>query len=160
MPGYGELMRSLNQFARARGVHFFYGGYGASYGITYQLGPLYEAQPYYGEVFKNREWYPDGPTYECMGFARAKKGVNPRIQGSCRANDELNKLKAEEVRKFVEAVEPGVVFIHHEDFGGIQETQAAWLAAVRAVQETVAQRFPGGAGRRRRRSGPRVLGAG
>jgi len=124
--GYGEMMRSLNQYARARGIHLEYGGYGASYGITYQTGPLYEAQSYLGEVFKNRESYPDGPTYECMGFPNPKKGVNPRILGSCRANDELNRLKGEELRKFVEAVEPGALYIHHEDFGEIQETEAAW----------------------------------
>ena len=124
--GYGELMRSLNQYARARGIHLLYGGYGASYGITYQTGPLYEAQSYLGQVFQNRESYPNGPTYECMGFPRAKKGVNPRILGSCRANDDLNKLKGDELRKFVEAVEPGALYIHHEDFGGIRGTQAAW----------------------------------
>jgi len=125
--GYGPLMRSLNQYARARGIYLVFGGYGASYGMTYQTGPLYESTSYLGEVFKNRESYPDGPTYECMGYSRAKKGVNPRIQGSCRANDELNKLKADELRKFVEAVEPGALYIHHEDFGDIHETQAGWL---------------------------------
>jgi len=125
--GYGELMKSLTQHARARGIHLVFGGYGASYGISYQTGPLYESTPYLGEVFKNRESYPDGPTYECMGFPHPKKGVNPRVLGSCRANDELNHLKAEELRQFVEAVEPGALYIHHEDFGDIQETQAGWL---------------------------------
>jgi glycosyl hydrolase family 20 len=124
--GYGELMRTLNRYARARGIHLLYGGYGASYGITYQTGPLYEAQSYLGEVFKNREWYPEGPTYECMGFPGAKKGVNPKILGSCRANDALNRLKSEELRNFVATVEPGALYIHHEDFGDIQETAAAW----------------------------------
>lgn len=126
-PGYGQLMRSLNQYARERGIRLMYGGYGASYGITYQTGPLYEYGGYMGRVFKNRQWYPDGPTYECMGFPRAKKGVNPRIQGSCRSNDALNHLKAEELRKFVQAVEPGALFIHNEDFGGYNGTQTAWL---------------------------------
>jgi hypothetical protein len=124
--GYAEMMRSLNQYARARDIKLLYGGYGASYGITYQTGPLYESQSYLGQVFKNRESYPDGSTYECMGFPRAKKGVNPRILGSCRANDDLNKLKGDEIRKFVEAVEPGALYIHHEDFGGAQGTEAAW----------------------------------
>jgi len=124
--GYGEMMRSLNHFARARGIHLLYGGYGASYGITYQTGPLYEAQAYLGEVFKNRESYPDGPTYECMGFPGTKKAINPKILGSCRANDALNHLKGEELRNFVAAVEPGALYIHHEDFGDIQETTAAW----------------------------------
>jgi hypothetical protein len=125
--GYGDLMRSLNQYARARGIHLVFGGYGASYGMSYQTGPLYESTSYLGEVFKNRESYPDGPTYECMGYQRAKKGVNPRILGSCRANDELNKLKGEELRKFVETVEPGALYIHHEDYGDIHDTQAGWL---------------------------------
>ncbi len=125
--GYGPLMRSLNQYARARGIHLVFGGYGASYGMTYQTGPLYESTAYLGEVFTNRESYPDGPTYECMGYPRAKKGVNPRILGSCRANDDLNRLKGEELRRFVEAVEPGALYIHHEDFGDIHDTQAGWL---------------------------------
>jgi hypothetical protein len=124
--GYAGLMRSLNRYARARGIYLVFGGYGASYGITYQTGPLYEQGAYLGQVFKNRASYPDGPTYECMGFPGAKKGVNPRIQGSCRANDELNKLKGEELREFVEAVEPGVIFIHHEDFGDYQEAEDGW----------------------------------
>ena len=125
--GYGQLMRSLNQYARARGIHLVYGGYGASYGMSYQTGPLYESTPYLGQIFKNREFYPDGPTYECMGYPRAKRGVNPRILGSCRSNDELNKLKGDELRRFVAAVEPGALYIHHEDFGDIQDTQDGWL---------------------------------
>ena len=40
--GYAELMRDLNTYARARGIHLLYGGYGASYGIAYQTGPIYE----------------------------------------------------------------------------------------------------------------------
>ena len=79
--GYADLMRDLNLYARARGIHLLFGGYGASYGITYQTGPLYEEGAYLGEVFKNRESYPDGPTYQCMGFTRGKKGVDPSILG-------------------------------------------------------------------------------
>jgi len=124
--GYADLMRDLNIYARARGIHLLFGGYGASYGITYQTGPLYEEGAYLGEVFKNRESYPNGPTYQCMGFTRGKKGVDPSILGSCRSNEELNRLKAEELRKFVEAVEPGALYIHHEDFGNFRETETMW----------------------------------
>jgi hypothetical protein len=124
--GYADLMRDLNIYARARGIHLLFGGYGASYGITYQTGPLYEEGAYLGEVFKNRESYPDGPTYQCMGFPNGKKGVDPSILGSCRSNEELNRLKAEELRGFVEAVEPGALYIHHEDFGDFRETEKMW----------------------------------
>lgn len=125
-PGYGALMRSLNQYARARGIRLLYGGYGASYGIAYQSGPLYEAGAYMGQIFKNRESYPDGPIYECMGFPHARNGIDTRTLGSCRANEALNRLKGDELRKFVETIEPGALYIHHEDFGGYRGTEAAW----------------------------------
>ena len=125
-PGYAGLMRDLNRYARARGIHLLYGGYGASYGIAYQTGPIYEEGAYLGEVFRNRESYPDGPAYQCMGFTRGKKGVDASLLGSCRANEELNRLKAAELRAFVEAVEPGALYIHHEDFGSFRETEKMW----------------------------------
>ncbi|HEY1241421.1 MAG TPA: glycoside hydrolase family 20 zincin-like fold domain-containing protein [Bryobacteraceae bacterium] len=125
--GYPEMMRRINKYARARGIHLEFGGYGASYGMAYQHGPLYEEGAYLGKVFENREHYPDGPVYRCMGFPRARKGVDPATLGSCRSNEELNKLKAEELRKYVAAVEPGALYIHHEDFGGFNGTQKVWL---------------------------------
>ncbi len=125
---YGPLMRRLNRYARARGISLLYGGYGAGYGLVYQGGPIYEDAPYLGKVFKNREHYPDGPTYRCMGFPAqyTAKTVDAAILGTCRANDELNRGKADELRRFVEAVEPGSLYIHHEDFGGFDGTQAFW----------------------------------
>jgi hypothetical protein len=125
--GYAELMRGLNAYARERGIHLLYGGYGASYGIAYQTGPIYEEGAYLGEVFKNRESYPDGPTYQCLGFTRGKKGVDASILGSCRSNEELNRRKGEELRQFVAAVEPGALYIHHEDFGNYRNTAQIWL---------------------------------
>jgi hypothetical protein len=125
-PEYGKLMRGLNHYARERGIHLLYGGYGASYGIAYQTGPLYEEGAYLGKVFENRESYPNGKIYRCMGFPREKAGPDPSTLGSCRSNEELNKLKAEELRAFVDAVEPGALYIHHEDFGGFEGTQKVW----------------------------------
>lgn len=126
---YAALMRRLNRYARCRGISLRYGGYGAGYGLAYQGGPIYEDAPYLGEVFKNRERYPDGPTYRCMGFPARHtyaKGVDPAVLGTCRGNDELNRRKADELRRFVEAVEPGGLVIHHEDFGGFEGTQTFW----------------------------------
>ena len=53
--------------------------------------------------------------------------MDPATLGSCRGNDELNRLKAEELHRFVEAVHPGALYIHHEDFGGYAGTQKVWL---------------------------------
>lgn len=107
--GYGELMRSLNQYARARGVHLVFGGYGARYGI------VDAGMSYLGEAWKNRESYPNGLTYQCMASE----------MGTCRANEQLNHLKAEELRNFVRTVEPGALYIHHEDTG-LNKFETMW----------------------------------
>jgi len=127
-PGFAEMMRGLSEYARDRGIRMVTGGYGASYGIAYQSGPLYEEAPYLGKVFKNRVSYPDGQIYQCMGFSDAKDpSIDTRTLGSCRANEELNGLKAAELRDYVEKTEPGGLYIHHEDFGGYDGTQGSWL---------------------------------
>lgn len=124
---YQPLMLRLNRYARARGMHLVFGGYGASYGMAYELVPMYEqGAAFKGTVFENREHYPDGPLYECMGFPHARAGMNPRTLGSCRANATLNRLKGEELTRFVTSIEPGALYIHHEDFGGFKRTQQTW----------------------------------
>jgi hypothetical protein len=55
-----------------------------------------------------------------------RKGYEPAELGSCRSNDELNAQKAAELSEFVRAVEPGALYIHHEDFGGFDGTEQAW----------------------------------
>jgi hypothetical protein len=125
---YAPLMRRLNRYARARGIHLIYGGYGASYGMAYEPVVMYEqGEGFKGTVFENRRSYPDGELYRCMGFPKARKGYDPAVLGSCRSNEELNHRKAEELREYVAAVEPGALYIHHEDFGGFEGTQKAWL---------------------------------
>ncbi len=82
-----------------------------------------------GTGSKNHEQSPDGPTYRCMGFPARHtfaKEIDPAVLGTCRSNDELNRRKAEELRHFVEAVEPGAVYIHHEDFSGFDGAQSFW----------------------------------
>lgn len=126
-PFYPELMRRLNQYARARGIHLIHGGYGASYGMAYEPVVMYEdGVGFKGTVFENRWSYPDGPTYRCMGFPKTRKGYDPAILGSCRSNDALNRKKAAELSEYVAAIEPGALYIHHEDFGGFTGTEEAW----------------------------------
>jgi len=127
-PGFAAMMRDLNAYARDRGIKMVTGGYGASYGIAYQSGPLYEEAPYLGKIFKNRDSYPNGAIYQCMGFSRSKDpSIDTRTLGSCRGNEVLNDLKAEELRQYVDKTEPGGLYIHHEDFGGYQGSQKSWL---------------------------------
>ncbi len=74
----------MNRYARARGIRLRFGGYGASYGMAYQGGPIYEDAPYLGKVFENRERYPDGPTYGAWGFpgSTPRKESMPRLLGA------------------------------------------------------------------------------
>lgn len=121
LPGYAALMRDLNRFARARGIRLMYGGYGAAYDSAQSAGD------YQGSVFLNRDSYPDGHTYQCLAFPPKKSGLDPRTMGGCRANDELNRLKADDLARFVDAVEPGAIYVHHEDCCVFEDFQKAWL---------------------------------
>ena len=138
---YPAVVRRISRYARQRGIHLAFGGYGAGYGMAFQKGPLYEDAAYLGEVFKNQADYPAGQVYPCTGETRAhavRKGVDTRILGTCRGNDSLNRLKANELQQFVRAVEPGMLYIHHEDYGSCRNTQAAWLSRCQRCR----QRWP------------------
>lgn len=120
-PGYAPVMRALNRYARDRGIRLLYGGYGAAYDTASREGE------YQGDVFFNRESYPDGALYQCLAFPQKSGTLDPRTLGSCRGNDDLNRLKAENIAHFVDAIEPGAVYIHHEDCCVFEDFQKAWL---------------------------------
>ena len=107
-PGYSGMMRQLNAYARDRGIKLVFAGYGANYNER-AIRPEHNI----GKVWYNRDSYPFGNVYACFGEN------NPRRQtlGTCRGNEELNRLKAKEMAEFVRAVEPGALYIHHEDRG-------------------------------------------
>ena len=46
--------------------------------------------------------------------------------GTCRSNEALNAEIAREFESFVRAVEPGALYIHHEDTGHYDRTQLRW----------------------------------
>ncbi len=107
-PGYGLLMREMAHYARERGIKLLFAGYGAGAAPS-TVRPDHNI----GTVWLNREHYPNGAIYDCIG----EKREPGRQQGTCRANEDLNRLKAEEMRRFVRSVEPGALYIHHEDYG-------------------------------------------
>ena len=107
-PGYGFMMRELNQYARERGIKLLFAGYGAN---TQPSAVLPEHN--IGTVWKNRDSYPYGEMYPCFGH----EDIPGPYLGTCRANEELNRLKAEEMERFVRDVEPGALYIHREDRG-------------------------------------------
>ena len=116
-PGYARMMRDLNGYARERGIKLVFGGYGANYQPA-----LVQPQHNIGKIWHNRESYPDGEEYACFGEANPTYRMGRAVGGflgTCRGNVELNKLKASELQEFVRSVEPGALYIHHEDVGNL-----------------------------------------
>lgn len=96
--------RKLSQSARQRGIKLVFGGMGVG--------------------GKNRQVYPDGPIYECVGYP----GTPPkaRTTGTCRSNEALNAMKQDYVREFVRHVEPGALYVHFEDLAEFRHTAECW----------------------------------
>lgn len=112
---YGSLMRDLNAEARRRGIHLCYVGYSSGYGEQHE--------EFDGESFENRHGYPDGPLYPCMGFAA--KPVS-QLMGTCLSNKKLLDRKCAQLQQFVQAVEPGALYLHGLDISVGAEAQASW----------------------------------
>lgn len=119
-PGYAAMMRKLNAYARERGIKLLYGGYGANF-----YPNAIEPEFHIGKAHVNRRSYPDGDIYECFGENRSK--LQPTF-GTCRSNEQLQREIAGEIESFVRAVEPGALYIHHEDTGHYETTQPRWAA--------------------------------
>ncbi|HYI96499.1 MAG TPA: hypothetical protein VEX68_23350 [Bryobacteraceae bacterium] len=112
-------MRRLNRYARERRIRLIYGGYGAAYDLASRPGE------YQGAPHLNRDSYPDGHVYSRLNYPGGKPNVG--TLGTCRSNDTLNRVKGEELVRFVDAVESGAVYIHHEDCCVFEDFQKAWL---------------------------------
>ncbi|MCZ2080261.1 MAG: glycoside hydrolase family 20 zincin-like fold domain-containing protein [Bryobacterales bacterium] len=119
-PGYAAMMRMLNEYARKRGIKLLFAGYGANFNPN-----AIEPEFHIGKAHVNRRSYPDGEVYSCFGEDRSS--LHPTY-GTCRSNDALQRQIAGEVQNFVRAVEPGALYIHHEDTGHYETTQWRWDA--------------------------------
>ena len=122
-PGYAELVRECNRYARERGIKLTFAGYGGGYGTSYQKSELYRCG-YQGETFLNRRPYPDGEVYDCCGCDGIAES---RRYGTCQSNEALQEAKLAEMSRFVAAVEPGFMYIHDIDAGDLATAHAAWL---------------------------------
>lgn len=114
-PEYAADMRMLNHYARLRGVKLIFGGHGIGVGGCGKDAMLSEAHdsPRGLGGDYNRESYPNGEKYPCSGNNPAN--LETRFNGTCRSNEELNKIKKQNLIDYVRAIEPGALYIHHED---------------------------------------------
>jgi hypothetical protein len=119
-PGYAAMMREFNGYARDRGIKLIFAGFGANFDPR-----KVEPEFHIGRVILNRRSYPYGPVYQCFGEDRTTE--HPTY-GTCRSNDALLHQIASDFENFVRAVEPGALYVHHEDTGNFQSTQLRWAA--------------------------------
>ncbi len=127
-PGYSAMMRELNAYARARGIKLYFAGAGAGF-LTGPMRPHRNI----GRVHLNRKSYPNGEVYGCLGSWQKIPGMEKA--GTCRSNEGLNRVRRDEIAEFVRSVEPGMLYIHHEDFGIFAETQESWRRRCPACRE-------------------------
>lgn len=84
---------------------------------------------------KNRESYPDGRMYPCIGEGGnsvqdegyyTTYSNDSSLKGFCMSNPELLKLKCENIKRFVENNEPLCIFIHYHDRDTYERAMAEW----------------------------------
>ena len=128
--GYSDIMRTLSDEARERGIRICVGGYGMSYGMVGHLNA------YQGKHFKNRTSYPDGEVYNCIGThdphlsGNVIKGAS---MGTCLSNTALTELKLEEMTDFIRKTHATALMIHNMDADEIHEQ--LWLARCPACRK-------------------------
>ena len=103
-PEYASLMKELNREARLRGISLMHTG--QSSGFCFRRNMI-DTRIYRGEVFENREHYPDGEKYRCIG--------EQMYAGTCLSNGELIDRNLRSIRDFVQTVEPGSLYVHQLD---------------------------------------------
>lgn len=81
--------------------------------------------------FQNRRAYPDGENYECIGTVDDAD----KTMGYCPSNLELRRLKARRLKDFVARTEPGVLYLHYEDYDSYVTAQAAWKNRCKICRE-------------------------
>ena len=118
-PEYAALMRELNRQARLRGIYLMYSGFGTGIAGGFRDKP----HLYRGPILENRKEYPHGEIYPCI--------AGERYCGTCLSNEALMEQRLEGIRTFVEAVEPGALYIHQQDEGLDSQTWVTRCPACR-----------------------------
>ncbi len=107
-PNFASEMRALNHYARERGVTLIFGGYGigkGGWGGEAYIGEAHNFLPGAGHKYQQ--------DYPCSW--NDVHNENSAYNGTCRSNQELRREKFREIKEFIQKVEPGALYIHHED---------------------------------------------
>lgn len=112
-PEYASLMKDLNREAQVRGISLVHTGQSSGFCLSRNM---IDPNIYRGEVLQNRDHYPDGDKYECIG--------GDIYSGTCLSNDELIERNLQSIVDFVEAVEPTSLYVHQLDI--LNLPQSMW----------------------------------
>ena len=115
-PGFKRCFKILNAYARARGVRLTFGGYGIAKNDTGRVRILTDT-----DRRSSGLGAAVAQTYPC---SRVDPRQKPDVFcGTCRSNPEIRAQKIKDLAAFVKAVEPSLLYIHHEDLNTIDATQ-------------------------------------
>jgi hypothetical protein len=113
---------ALNRYARRKGVALQFSS--SSWGVDYWGWGASWLEPW----ILNRESYPDGPVYACVGGTT----------GGCLSNDALAEIIARRQKQLVQDVEPGSIYLHNIDAATYAELAGLWKGRCPRCR----QRFP------------------
>lgn len=122
---YARLLRfapELNRYARRKGVALQY--FTTSFGIDHYSWGL----PYPEPWVLNRESYPDGKVYSCVGGE----------VGGCLSNDALIEIIIKRQKQLVQDIEPSSIYLHNIDIAMYKDLASAWKKRCPRCRE----RFP------------------
>merc|ERR1711964_77508 len=106
-------MKEVNREARLRGISLV--STGQSSGFCHRRNMI-ATSIYRGEVLENRNSYPDGESYECIG--------GDIYAGTCLSNRDLVRRNMESIVNFVSSVEPSALYVHQLDV--LNLSQSMW----------------------------------
>ena len=118
--GYTEIMRSLSDYAKERGIKIATGGYSMGYGMASYMNT------FQGKHFLNRKSYPNGEVYDCIGtVTRQNFSPKGRAYGTCLSNEGLFEEKIKELTEYIKKTHVTALYLHNMDADEIY--QEFWL---------------------------------
>ncbi|NLZ63942.1 MAG: hypothetical protein GX902_09045 [Lentisphaerae bacterium] len=111
-PQFSRDMRKLNRYALARGVKLIFSGYGigtGGWGGEAMLSEAHNFVPGLGHTVQQ----------EVSCSWNNPKNPTTSFNGTCRSNRALRAQKVRDLVRFVRRIEPGALYIHHEDMSSL-----------------------------------------
>ncbi len=107
-PGYSRVAATLNRYARQRSIRLMTG-------IVTACGMI------------NRRTYPRGRPYQCLTrIIQGQTIPDPPYGGWCWTSRQAWDIKCTKIQRYVQANEPGALYIHSIDIARFKDVAASW----------------------------------